>query len=185
MIGTHNSYTFLPARKRIFEWFSFLWRTQDKNIVEQKKIGVTYFDIRVRRTEEGNWRVCHGIVDFGVTFNSLEEIAQLLSGYRFRLILERNTNNGTWFFRDAILFLTCRYPSLTFACIKKNWDILLMRESNMVDCTYTPWLSEFSFWKNLKRFRFFSTIKRWARKHNPIINDITLKSSNTYFMDYV
>lgn len=185
MIGTHNSYTFLPAKNKFFEWFSFLWRTQTKNIIEQKKAGVTYFDIRVRRDKANKWRICHGIVDFAITFDTLREIADLFSGYRFRLILERNTNGGTWYFRDEILPLVYTHPSLTLACIKKGWEELLKRESNIVSYAYTPWLSGESFWSNIKRFNFFSTIKRWAKKHNPVITDLMIKSNVTYFMDYV
>ena len=182
MIGTHDSYTFLPARKKLFEWFSFLWRTQVKSIAQQKEIGVTYFDVRVRR--DGNvWRVCHGLVDFCLTFKSIGEIVNIFSVYKVRIILEREGSEDL--FREEVLeSIPCL--ALSFACIKSGWKVILDRDLHIFDYTYTPWLSGVSFWDNIKRFNFFSTIKRWAKKHNPVINDILKKdSTNVYFMDYV
>lgn len=187
MIGTHDSYTFLPARKKLFEWFSFLWRTQVKSIAQQKEIGVTYFDIRVRR--DGNvWRVCHGLVDFNLTFKNIEEITNLFSIYKVRIILERGGNEDL-FKKEVRESMSC--VSLSFACIKKDWKVILDRDPHIFDYTYTPWLSGVSFCDNIRRFNFFSTIKKWAKKYNPVINDPVINdtlredSTNVYFMDYV
>ncbi len=186
MIGTHNSYTYLPARNKIFELFSFLWRTQVKDIREQKVMGVTYFDIRVRKhpTRE-SWIVCHGIVDLTLEFFNLEEIAILFSNYNIRLILERGGfNERINFTKQANKIL--KFPNVKFIGIKKGWYIIYEDKSlNFIDYTYTPWLSGLSFWENIKRFNFFSTIKRWAKKHNPIINNDIKKDNTIYFMDYV
>lgn len=182
MIGTHDSYTFLPARKKLFEWFSFLWRTQVKSIAQQKEIGVTYFDVRVRRDGDV-WRVCHGLVDFDLTFKSIGGIVNIFSVYKVRIILEREGSEDL--FREEVL-KSASCLALSFACIKSGWKVILDRDLHIFDYTYTPWLSGVSFWDNIKRFNFFSTIKRWAKKHNPIINDILKKdSTNIYFMDYV
>ena len=182
MIGTHDSYTFLPARKKLFEWFSFLWRTQVKSIAQQKEIGVTYFDVRVRRDRDV-WRVCHGLVDFDLTFKSIGEIVNIFSVYKVRIILEREGSEDL-FRKEVLESIPCL--ALSFACIKNGWKVILDRDSHIFDYTYTPWLSGVSFWGNIKRFNFFSTIKRWAKKHNPVINDILKKdSTNVYFMDYV
>lgn len=182
MIGTHDSYTFLPAKNKLFEWFSFLWRTQVKNIVQQKEIGVTYFDVRVRRDKDV-WRVCHGLVDFDCTFKSIEDIINMFSIYKVRIILERGDNEDL-FRKEILKNIEC--PALSFACIKSRWEVVFNRDSHILDYTYTPWLSGVSFWNNIKRFNFFSTIKKWAKKHNPTISN-TLKedSTNVYFMDYV
>ena len=182
MIGTHDSYTFLPARNKLFEWFSFLWRTQVKSIAQQQGIGVSYFDIRVRRDGDV-WRVCHGLVDFDCTFESIEEIINMFLIYKVRIILERGDSEDL--FREEVL-KNIKYTALSFACIKSGWEVIFDRDPHIFDYTYIPWLSGVSFWDNIKRFNFFSTIKRWAKKHNPIIND-TLKEDNinVYFMDYV
>lgn len=187
MIGTHNSYTYLPPKKKIFNLFSFLWRTQTKSISEQITLGVTYFDIRITRDyKECKWRVCHGLVDFNKTFYSIEHILNTFVPLKVRILLEKGNYN------DEILFIkevnTCLnfYPNLSFAGIKRGWKVIINRDPIIKDYTYIPWLSNFSFWENIKRGNFFSTIKRWAKKHNPVINDNLKKdSTNVYFMDYV
>ena len=90
MIGSHDSYTYLPPKKKIFKIFSFLWKTQNKSIYEQILLGVEYFDIRVKY-ENGIWRLCHGLVDFNSTFTSLEEILKEFKDYKVRLILEKGS----------------------------------------------------------------------------------------------
>lgn len=181
MIGTHDSYTFLPARNKIFEWVSFLWRTQIRSIAQQKERGVSYFDIRVRRDGD-MWRVCHGLVDFDLTFDSIEDIVNLYSLYKVRIILERGDGEGK--FREEVLrSKSC--PALSFACIKKGWEVILDRDPHILDYTYIPWLSGVSFWSNIRRLGFFSTIKRWAKEHNPIISSSMVKDDSVYFMDYV
>lgn len=182
MIGTHDSYTYLPAKKKIFEWVSFTWRTQVKSIEEQKKEGVSYFDIRIRRDNDV-WRICHGLVDFDLTYKTIEEILARFSIYKVRIILERGDNEDL--FRGEITkHVDC--PALSFACIKRNWKVLLDRDTNIIDYTYTPWLSDLSLWENIKRFNFFSTIKRWAKKHNPNITTKMKEDKKTiYFMDYI
>ena len=54
------------------------------------ELGVQYFDVRVRK-DRGKWRICHGKVDFNITYESLRDIVDLFSGYKLRLILERGT----------------------------------------------------------------------------------------------
>ncbi len=145
MIGTHDSYTFLPARKKLFEWFSFLWRTQVKSIAQQKEIGVTYFDVRVRR--DGNvWRVCHGLVDFDLTFKSIGEIVNIFSVYKVRIILEREGSEDL--FREEVLE-SIPLPS-SFFCLYKEWmEGLYLIETLRIFVLYLLLLrlvQEVSFW---------------------------------------
>lgn len=186
MLGSHNSFTYLKAKKRIFNWISFLWRCQTKTIKEQYNSKVEYFDIRVRFNKNGKWQLCHGIVDLDLEFNSLECILDMFYDSRVRLILERGNDVDKFLFKNRIEKLIPQYPQISFVAIKKNWEILYDKDLHIFDYTYTPWLSGLSFWQNIKRFNFFSTIKRWAKEHNPIINDIIIKdTTNIYFMDHV
>lgn len=183
MIGSHDSYTFLPARWKIFNLFSFLWRTQTKSIAQQIEAGVEFFDIRVRR-DHGVWRICHGLVDFNLTFTTLSSIIHLFSNYKLRLILERGSLEDEELFLLEIEHNTYK-DALWFACIKKGWKVLLDRKPDILDYTYTPWLSGKSFWYNIKRFNFFSTIKKWAKKYNPKITEDMKQENVIYFMDYI
>lgn len=183
MIGSHDSYTFLPASRKIFNLFSFLWRTQTKSIAQQIEAGVEYFDVRVRRYHNV-WRVCHGLVDFNLVFTTLSSIVHLFSSHKLRLILERGDEEDEMLFLNEIMQNTYK-ETLQFACIKKGWKILLDRHSDILDYTYTPWLSGKSFWYNIKRFNFFSTIKKWAKKYNPKITEDMKQEVAIYFMDYI
>lgn len=184
MIGTHNSYTFLLAKNKVFEVFSFLWRTQTKNIKQQKDSGVTYFDVRIRKKKD-KWVACHGIVDLDLEFNSIEEILNIFTLYKVRIILERgNLEDEIEFIK--IIGQLVNHSNLVFAAIKNNWIIIWNVEYKIVDYTYLPWVYNLSFWENIKNFNFFSTIKRWARHHNPkITKDLIEDSQTVHFIDYI
>lgn len=47
MIASHDTYTYLPPRHWWMRPFTWLWRTQDLNIDDQKTAGVSYLDIRM------------------------------------------------------------------------------------------------------------------------------------------
>lgn len=55
-----------------------------------------------------------------------------------------------------------------------------------MDYTYIPFYSNLSFWQNIKRMNWFSTIKKWSKKHNPTITQEMKDAVNiVYFMDRV
>lgn len=188
MIGTHDSFTYLNPKKRVFNILSFLWRTQTKNIQEQRALGVKYFDIRVRYYK-GKWILCHGLVDFDtIPFSTLEDIMKFFNKSEYlRVILERVSSNDDIFkFKHDILVLKEKYKNIVFSCIKKDWNIVINNDLHIIDYTYTPFLSNLSLWDNIKRMNFFSTIKKWAKKHNPTITEGIVEDKNTvHFLDYV
>lgn len=178
MIGSHDSMTYLRARWLVMELFASLWRTQTKSLAEQAMSGVRYFDIRVRKVKYG-WRLCHGLVDFDKSFvtlgelvkyvrdcaslclrhstamqdrsshgNSLQEVCTLQDKLYIRLILERG--NSMQFEMNAAR-LAERFPEISFIAVKRGWKVLLDRDPEMEDLTFTPWLSDLSFRENMKR----------------------------------
>lgn len=171
--------TFLPARHRVFELFSFLWRTQTKGLRQQAAAGVAYFDIRVRRTKNG-WRLCHGLVDMNREFVRLDVLLEWVScmGYNpnlrgepyIRLILERGDSCR---FEQLASRLAAQFPNVSFIGIKKEWKVLLNRDPVIVDKTFTPWLSGLTVWENVRRLWGMVcsgeplTIKGHARRINP------------------
>lgn len=48
MISSHNTFSYLPPRHKIFNLFKGFWRCQELNINEQIASGVEYLDVRVR-----------------------------------------------------------------------------------------------------------------------------------------
>lgn len=185
MIGSHNSFTFLHPRIKILKLFSWLWKCQNKTIGEQYRNNVRYFDLRVRR-RNNRWQLCHGIVDLDRDYESLDQLLSIFtSDCIFRVILEKGSVEDETLFCNEITRLSFAFPNLDTACIKKGWKIIKPQQYNLVDYSYVPWHSDWTFWDNIKSFNFFTTIKRWARKHNPVISDITVKSTKIYFMDFI
>lgn len=184
MIGTHDSFTYLKAKHKIYELFSFLWRTQTKSLEEQIENGITYFDIRVHRTKDNQWELCHGLVNFDKSYQSLATLLKELARFNVRLILEKGTKQDEIEFEKLIYVLKYRYNNLVFSAIKKNWKVLHNTHLAIMDYTYIPFYSDLSFWQNIKRMNWFSTIKKWAKKHNPVITQDMKNNINVvYFID--
>lgn len=195
MIGSHDSFTYLEAKYSIFNLFSFLWRTQSLTIGEQIVKGVFYFDIRVRKVSKKDsnkycWRVCHGLVDFDVEFNRIEDIIKTFKPYKVRIILERGSNEDEELFINEVKEVSKNYDNLWFSCIKKNWIIIVDLDPYIIDYSYTPFLSSNSLWSNFKRF--FSlikngnySIKKNSELNNPTINQELISCNQLHFMDYI
>lgn len=194
MIASHNTFTYLrPCQwwARLFPW---MWRTQDQNISCQYFDGVRYFDIRVRRDND-KWRVCHGLVDFPLTFDSLPEILNRYSAVICRVILERGDKRRFIDETDLMLQGTPP-PNLHAIIIKKNWEILYQAQAvrhpltseilsapKIVDNTYRPWDSGKRFIENIIAFRP-NTIRHWA-KHHPAPDNAANDNTTIYFQDFV
>ena len=195
MIGSHDSFTYLEAKYSIFNLFSFLWRTQSLTIGEQIIKGVFYFDIRVRKVSKKDsnkycWRVCHGLVDFDVEFNRIEDILKTFKPYKVRIILERGSNEDEELFINEVKEVSKNYENLWFSCIKKNWIVIVDLDPYIIDYSYTPFLSSNSLWSNTKRF--FSlikngnySIKKNSELNNPTINQELISCNQLHFMDYI
>lgn len=186
MIGTHDSFTGITPKYKIFKLFSWLWRTQTMSPTQQYLSGVRYFDIRIRYSKNDDWRFCHGLVEFNQE-QALDNYMNLYyaEGVVRRLILERGNKEDREKFRNYIKSNTdWIYDKFDYIAIKHDWEVLYDSGRSITDYTYTPWLSGETFWANIKRMNFFSTIKKWAKKHNPTITSDMKKADNVYFVDY-
>lgn len=187
MIGTHNSMTYLPPRRWWLKPFTFLWRCQDKTIEEQKKLGVTYLDIRIRLDSiKDKWFFCHGIVDVGKGFNNIGEVIEYLesTGCEYRLILERGNDSIKGLFIHEIKANINIAKHMVYAGIKKPWTTVLNIKSYLtIDYSYVPFYTG-KRPENASKFNL-TTIKKYAKKHNPVINKGLINSKIIYFMDYV
>ncbi len=185
MIGTHDSLTGDGARWLVWHPVSFLWRTQRHSVWSQMADGARYLDIRVRRTKSG-WRACHGLVDLRWRFATLDGLLDLFGDRRIRLILERGSSLE---FETLVQRLAEAHGNLSFACVKKGWRVLVDRDPEIRDYTFTPWLSGNTLRMNLRRLwgmrRGPLTIKSWARTHNPPVNNDIVASETVHFMDYL
>ena len=109
---------------------------------------------------------------------------EVLSDFKIRLFLEKGTKADEEVFKFFIYKLSYKYSNLVFSAIKKNWKVLHNTLLSVIDYTYIPFYSNLSFWQNIKRMNWFSTIKKWAKKHNPIITQDMKNDINVvYFID--
>ena len=154
-----------------------MWRTQNKNIKEQKECGVKYFDIRVC-LDNGKYRVCHGLVNFNLVFDSLGDILDQFSTYKVRIILEKGNDWEESVFKFDVECYR-ENPTLSFAGIKKNWKVLLNRDPELIDLSYSPFRNKKNFFKDL----FTNMIKKLSKKYK--ITDEMEKSDTVYFKDFV
>lgn len=192
MIGSHDSYTHLASTNSFYNNFTDFWRCQRHTVVDQYRLGVRFFDIRVcleKVNGKNQWRACHGKADLEKRWSSLRSICSYvqnsLVGSQFRLILEKGSTEE---FINEVDKLWETYPCLIEVAIKNPWKYIYQSANHpqYKDYTYCPWNTGKSFWENLgDLITNISTIKSYAKSHNPIITNGMINDPNIiYFMDY-
>lgn len=93
MIGSHDTFSYLPSTCPVHNWLTRTWRTQCKTIMQQYLAGVHFFDLRVCQ-HRGNWYFCHGLARFkSFQFKTLDAICDWMDKYfsvaLYRIVLER------------------------------------------------------------------------------------------------
>lgn len=190
MIGSHDTYTYLPAKNGIINTFSEFWRCQNKTVTEQYKAGVRFFDVRVKRekTEDGRhiWRCCHGLAEFDKTFSTLKSICvyftSTLKGSKIRLVLEKGDDEDKRIFKDEIMPLTNKYDCIDSVAYKIPWKTIYTNPKSVrikFDNTYEEW--DFI---NIVKEIFSSPIKNNAKEKNPKITQEMIDEPDLYFLDY-
>lgn len=81
ILGSHNSWSFLPPRKWWQKALAFTARCQRLNIQQQYEAGVRCFDLRLRRIN-GDWHVVHNSFDYGI-FTSMLDSQEFLKDLNF------------------------------------------------------------------------------------------------------
>jgi hypothetical protein len=210
MIGAHNSFTYLPARNIFIEFFSFLWRCQNKSMEDlYNNYNVRFFDIRIckyRRLFKKNfiWITAHGLSTFNMKFKSLDDLFLYMKMYfpnaQYRLILERCSNKEKEEFYNQLQYWLKhngeKLKENNYLCswigIKKPWKTLYVNTeiypNNFNDycCKIFNLNPDLSIYENIKHFKIKQTIKRWAKEHNIELSEDKINDKNTiYFMDFI
>ena len=156
MIASHNTFSYLQPRYKIFNFFKGFWRCQDMDINEQIASGVEYLDVRVRYTSDGMVRLCHGLVDYG---NEYADLAGLVEDcifknipitrskkkkIHYRLILERGNRFSFESDTDEIIENQVKViPNavLDWVVIKKGWKTYYQNfgKLTIVDVCFKRW----------------------------------------------
>ena len=156
MIASHNTFSYLQPRYKIFNLFKGFWRCQDKNIHEQIASGVEYLDVRVRYTFDCKVRLCHGFVDYDKEYDSLAELVEECiyknvpatkskkKKIHYRLILERGNRFSFESDTDEIMVNQIKdnlNAVLDWVVIKKGWKTYYQNfgKLTIVDVCFKKW----------------------------------------------
>lgn len=165
MLGSHNSFTYLPPKN----WWRIIFapwaKCQSKDIAQQVRSGVRYFDIRCRYVN-GEFYVSHG--PYIVNLKVRDAIALIDSSANcniYRLILEYNKQpkNHTEIedkFRKLVQKYSNSDTELDCAIIKYSW--WYVKGSRFTFCDY------YSSVKIPKWKQIFITPKLWRKKHKEL-----------------
>lgn len=156
MIASHNTFSYLQPRYKIFNLFKGFWRCQDLDIKEQLANGVEYLDVRVRYTFDGKVRLCHGLVDYGKEYDSLAELVEECiyknvpatkskkKKIHYRIILERGNRFSFESDTDEIMVNQIKdNPNavLDWVVVKKGWKTYyqIFGKLTIVDICFKKW----------------------------------------------
>lgn len=190
MIGTHNTFTYLPCDSKIVEGQSRFWRCQDMTIAEQYKFGVRYFDIRIFRTVKNGrtvWQAAHGMAELKKTWMNVKSICNMVKntykGSKFRLLLEKGDQDDIDEFAKQVNECVSKYPQLDWAIIKNGWIQVYMRDDHPKwnEYSYEEWNVD-DVIKNLASY----PIKENAIKKNPTITKHMIETEDeVWLMDFI
>lgn len=64
MLGSHNTFSYLPLKNWWMYPFNFMAKCQNKTLGEQVSSGVRYFDIRMKVNKKGQIELAHGLMTY-------------------------------------------------------------------------------------------------------------------------
>lgn len=134
IVGSHNSWSYLPSKKWWMAPFKFIAKCQDLNIIEQYEIRVRCFDLRVRFNKKGEFILGHGFMQYDISIDELLEDLKWLNSKEdtvyIRILHEvRNkhqyTTSSIAKFKYLCTELVTAYPNLIFWCGRNlyNWEV--------------------------------------------------------------
>ena len=83
MLGSHNSWSYLPAKKWWMSPFKFVAKCQNINIRDQYNIyNVRCFDLRIRFNDKNELTVAHGLMEYKISESQLLDDLQWLNNQK-------------------------------------------------------------------------------------------------------
>ena len=132
ILGSHNSWSYLPIKQWWLKPFSFIGRCQNLSIEKQYNKGVRCFDLRVR-FNKSKIKVCHGYFQYDTDRDELYYDLEWLNSKKdvlVRVIHEvRNkkqyTNYSFISFNNFCNYISVKYQNIRFWCGRNvyNWNI--------------------------------------------------------------
>lgn len=191
MIGSHNTFSYLPIKNK---WLSFLkpwYKCQEYDIITQINKGVRYFDLRIKFSKKGELQIVHNKIVFDINekqfwdiMNNVKELTTKLNTVLyFRVILDirkkpnDELNQVYWFSQFINKFSQYNeHIILVQAIVYWNWTI--------IDYISTPEIIEDHASVNAKWYEYMLGNKYYAAKVG--VKYINEKSTDKVFLiDYV
>lgn len=131
VLGSHNSWSYLPVKQWHFKPFAFTARCQSKNIITQyEQYGVRCFDLRVRFTPTEGIVIAHNMIEYNYSWlNIIDDLTYLNSkGDCYLRILHeaRNKKQYTAFSRNAFkefcYYIETRFEHINMWCGRNLYD---------------------------------------------------------------
>lgn len=192
MIGSHNSFSYLPP-KNVWGWVTKPWgKCQSLNIKEQYNKDVRYFDIRINIIND-RWHIVHNKIDYGSIidnhlYTTMVELSKNGDVY-FRIIFDKRTKpkDEEYYlsrFKDIIDDMKYFVPNVNITeCITfwnwKNYEELCTCKLSVVLEKHTsvcsPW------------YKYILGTKWFAKKYNKEYNCKTNREtkSGVILLDYI
>lgn len=123
ILGSHNSWTFLPPTKWWMKLLSFISKCQEISIGDQYDYGVRCFDLRIRFNKKRELQVAHGIVVYDISEMILYRVLNWINSQEekcyVRILHEvRNKRQRTQLSKELFINFCSnvveRYPNITF-----------------------------------------------------------------------
>ena len=131
VLGSHNSWSYLPVTRWWMRPFAFMARCQSLNIWQQYDLGVRCFDLRIRSDRDGALQVAHGCVVYKIDLFKLDAWLGWLNkkgDVMVRVIHEvrtgrRYTDRERELFEDTVQYFVEKHPKIRFWCGRNlyNW----------------------------------------------------------------
>lgn len=133
ILGSHNSWSYLPVKQWYLKPLAFTARCQSENIITQyERYGVRCFDLRVRFTPTKGITVAHGIIEYKYSwFDIIDDLTYLNSkGDCYLRILHeaRNKKQYTEFSKNTFIdfcdYITRAFKNINIWCGRNlyNWE---------------------------------------------------------------
>ena len=134
IIGSHNSWTYLPPKQWWLRPFAFMARCQSASITEQyEKYGVKCFDLRILYDDKGNLSVAHGKFKYKISQSELLTQLEWLNEKEncFVRVLNDARNKAAYtassveYFKILCHTIEKAYPNIWFFCGRNlyNWEV--------------------------------------------------------------
>lgn len=134
ILGSHNSWSYLPSKKWWMKPFTFIAKCQDKNILTQNLLyNVNCFDLRIRFNKKGKIVIAHGFMEYkyskedlikDLNFLNLKNcvVVRILHEVRTK---KQYTKESTSRFINFCIAAQQMFPNIKFWCGRNlyNWNI--------------------------------------------------------------